>query len=178
VNDARSCEDAVRAAFEAARAVPGAPYEDDRFLAFLTEPPAPSGRRVRDTFAARRRFVRFVHAVQLDCGMCLANEEWERGYRLDDFVSLVAKKAENRGATIRLVRERFEYARRRLWFAPIVLGVFLLPLLALAVTLPSLILRVLAGLLWFAVVGALLALGAKDIAYHRVLLRRLETKPG
>ena len=66
MNERRSTEDIVRTAFAAARETPDAPFEEDRFLAFLTSPPAPSGRRVRDTFAGRRRFARFVEAVQLE----------------------------------------------------------------------------------------------------------------
>lgn len=173
MNERRSTEDIVRTAFAAARETPDAPFEEDRFLAFLTSPPAPSGRRVRDTFAGRRRFARFVEAVQLEAGACLANDEWEAGSTLDAFVALIAKKSANVEATRRLVRRRHEGARRRLWFAPVVIGTLCSPLLGLALRFPSLPVRVLAGALWLAIFGSLLALGIRDITYHRALLRRV-----
>jgi hypothetical protein len=54
--------DAIARIFERTRATPGAPSEPERLLAFLTSPPIP-GKRVADTFAGRRRWVRFMNAV-------------------------------------------------------------------------------------------------------------------
>jgi hypothetical protein len=167
-------EDVVRTAFAAARETPAAPFEEDRFLAFLTSPPAPSGRRVRDTFAGRRRFVRFVERVQLEAGACLANDEWERGPSLAEFVALIAKKSGNVEATRRLVQRRLDGARRRLWFAPIVIGTLCSPLLGIAWRFPSVPVRLVAGTIWLMIFGGLLAFGLRDIAYHRALLRRVE----
>jgi len=115
-------EQLLREAFERARQRPGEPFDEDRFLAFLTEPPARSGRRCADTFGGRRRFVRFVHEVQFDLGVCLSYEEWEKGYTLSEFVALVTRKAANRPALIRLARKRYDDARRQPYMAPVALA--------------------------------------------------------
>jgi hypothetical protein len=57
-----TADDVIRL-FESVRQGPGAAYESDRLLAYLTEPPAATGRRVRDTFAGRRRLVAFLEAL-------------------------------------------------------------------------------------------------------------------
>ena len=85
--------DRLLSIFEQTRQSPGARYEPERLLAFLTEPPEPKGRRVADTFAGRRRFVRFMNAVQLHTGVCFTLEDWERGFGLDDLAKVVMAKA-------------------------------------------------------------------------------------
>src|SRR6187431_453668 len=105
--------EAVRRLFEDARKRKGAPVEEDRFLAYLTEPPAPTGRRVADTFAGRFRFVRFMESVQLEFGICFTNQEWEMGVSLEKFAQLVAAKAAEPAAARRLADKRLREAQVR-----------------------------------------------------------------
>lgn len=135
-------EQLVREAFERARQRPGEPFDEERFLAFLTEPPALSGRRCADTFGGRRRFVRFVHEVQFDLGVCLSYEEWEKGYTLSEFVALVTRKAANRPALIRLARKRYDDARRQPYMAPVALAlVSIVPIAAIVAAVDALAAR-------------------------------------
>jgi hypothetical protein len=82
--------------FEQVRQSPRAPYEPERLLAFLTDPPAQEGRRVADTFAGRRRFVRFMNTIQLEFEICFTLDEWDRGFSLEELTRLV-----NAGSWIR-----------------------------------------------------------------------------
>jgi hypothetical protein len=62
--------------YEQARADSTQPFDPERFLAFLTHPPASKGRRVADTFAGRRRLVRFFESVQFEFGICFTSGDW------------------------------------------------------------------------------------------------------
>src|SRR5262245_49397578 len=98
-------------------------------MAFLTSPAPSAGRRVADTFAGRRRLVGFLETVQLECGVCFSNDDWDRGIGLDEFVQLVDRKAAKPGYALRLARDRLRSARARLVDSPIKFGLLSLPLL-------------------------------------------------
>lgn len=133
--------------------------------------------------------MRFVHEVQLEVGACLANAEWEAGYRMEDFVALMARKSANRPATLRLARKRHEVAHRKRFFSAITLGLLSAPLiggiigvaglllvwLGVAEEMPRRVLVVLALLLWIPLVASLAVFGWRDEEYHRRLLRRIES---
>ena len=105
--------------FEQARQSPNAPYEPERLLAFLTEPPAQKGRRVADTFAGRRRLVRFMNAVQLELRICFTLDEWERGFGLDEVMKLAAAKIAKPDQGLRLATQRLDAARARRAASPL-----------------------------------------------------------
>jgi hypothetical protein len=167
-------EEAVSRHFETARARPGTTYDRDRFLAYLTHTPATKGRRVADTFAGRRRFVRFIELVQLDLGVCFTNAEWERGYSLDDFVSLVDAKVSKPDAAARLARDRVRSARAHLIDAPIKFGIISALLLVAAVFASHTAVRVLLAVMWCAITGGVAHLAWREYTYSRTLLQRIE----
>ena len=164
--------DTVLRLFEDARKRKGAPVEPDRFLAFLTDPPAPSGRRVADTFAGRVRFVRFMESVQLEFGICFTNAEWDKGLSLDDFVQLVLTKVTKPEQARRLANERLVAARRRRTDDPLKFGLLASPLLVGVIWSSSWMLRALLVLPWALVVGGVIIFVLKDFRYAARLAAR------
>ena len=158
--------------FEDARQRKGAPPEPDRFLAFLTDPPAPSGRRPADTFGGRRRFVRFMESVQLAFGICFTNAEWDKGFSLDDFAQLVLTKAMKPEQARRLANERLAAARRRRTDDPLKFALFTSPLLVGVVWPSSWMLKMLLALPWLLVVGGVTVYVLKDARYAAKLAAR------
>jgi hypothetical protein len=173
VPESHSIQDAVVRQFEAARERPGTDYEAERFLAYLTATPPGKGKRVADTFAGRRRLVRFYEGVQLDLGLCFTNEEWERGYSLAEFVALVEKKAGRPDAAGRLARERARSARTRLVDAPVKFGLLAAPLLAGPIFARHIGVRLAFGALWLAITGGIVVFSWRDYAYFRKLVERI-----
>jgi hypothetical protein len=165
--------DRILSIFEKTRQAPGAPFEPERLLAFLTEPPAPKGRRVADTFAGRRRFVGFMNAIQRDIGICFTVEEWDRGFGLDDLINIVAKKAVRPEQGLRLAQQRVEDARRRQVADPVKFGLLTFPLLVAAGLADSWMARLALLLAWAGVVGAVAALCRADLRYSKDLVRHI-----
>lgn len=164
--------------FEDARKVKGAPVESDRFLAYLTNPPARTGRRVADTFAGRFRYVRFMESVQLEFGICFTSNEWESGVSLDDFAGLVMKKAGEPVSARRLAEKRLHAARMRRTTDPLKFGLLASPLLLAAMFSSSWTLRVLLALPWALVVGGVIVFVLKDVRYADKLVARVATRAG
>jgi hypothetical protein len=94
----------IQLLYEEARHDGQAAYDPERFLAYLTAPPASRGGRCADTFRARRRYVRFMESVQLTFRICFTNQEWDRAYTMDDFCLLVEKKSSQRKSRARACR--------------------------------------------------------------------------
>jgi hypothetical protein len=69
LSDERAIRDIVNRLFDAARQDARTDFDPDRLLGSLTSPSASRGGRVKDNFAGRRRFVRFMHSVQLAYGI-------------------------------------------------------------------------------------------------------------
>src|SRR5918993_4332462 len=113
--------------FEQVRQSPDAPYDSERLLAFLTDPPAPEGRRVADTFAGRRRFVRFMNTIQLESQICFTLEEWDRGFSLEELARLVAAKIAKPDQGLRLAKQRLDQARKRRIPGPVEFGLLTCP---------------------------------------------------
>jgi hypothetical protein len=170
--------DQILSVFERTRQSPGAPFEPDRLLAFLTDPPAPKGRRVRDTFAGRRRFVRFMNTIQRDAGICFTIDEWERGFGLDDLTSLVAKKAGRPEQGLRLARQRVEEARRRQVADPLKFGLLTFPLLVVAALTDSWAVRTALLFAWAAVVCGVAAVCRADLGYSQELVSHMSARAG
>ena len=170
-----SVRDSIVRIFERTRRAPGAPYEPDRLLAFLSDPPAP-GNRVADTVAARRRWVRFMNAVQLELGICFTQEEWDRGFGLDQLVKLASEKADKPEQQLRLARKRLEEARRNRTSEPIKFALLLLPILIGAVAADSWVVKGSLLLLWLAGVGAVIALSESEVRYSTRLVNRIQSR--
>jgi len=164
----------VMSLFERAREDPAAAYEPDRFLAFLTTRPPMRGKRVADTFAARRRFVRFMESVQLELGVCFSNEEWDRGFALDEFVALVSAKAAKPQLSLRLARQHLQGAKVRRLDDPIKFGVLALPLLVGAVAVSNVIIQVAAATLWVVIVGGVAWFANGERRYLARLIKRVD----
>jgi hypothetical protein len=160
--------------FEQAREKPRSPYQAERLLAFLTDPPAKSGRRVADTFGGRRRLVRFMNQIQLEMGICFTVNEWERGYSLDDLVGLAAEKMAKPSQGLRLAKQRREAARARQVTDPVKFGMLTAPFLAGAGFAAAWPLRLMLILLWIAIVGAVAALAIGEVRYCRRLVNRMK----
>jgi hypothetical protein len=161
--------------FEQTRETPGTPYEPKRLLAFLTEPPG-AGTRVADTFAGRRRWVRFMNAVQLELGICFTQEEWDRGFGLDQLVEVATAKAGAANQQLRLARKRLEEARRRRTSEPIKFAVLLAPILIGAVVADSWLVKGLLLLLWAAGVGGIAVVSFSEVRYYIRLMTRVESE--
>jgi hypothetical protein len=164
--------EAVVRLFEAARQSKGGQFDPDRFLAFLTEVPALTGRRVVDTFRGRRRFVRFMDAVQMELGVCFSNEDWERGFTMDEFVECIEMKIAKPSEAHRLAQRRLQEARVSLKDEPMKFGLLSIPLLIAAVTLHPIWLRILLGLIWIGVTGTVLIANTRGYRYAQRLVAR------
>jgi hypothetical protein len=167
--------DTILGIFEQVRQTPKAPYDPERLLAFLTDPPPGSGRRVADTFAGRRRFVRFMHRVQLELGICFTLDEWERGFDLDDAVELAAVKMAKPSQGLRLARQRLERARARLVLDPLKFGLLTSPFLMGPAFAPFWPLRLALALMWAAITGTVAAAVIMEVRYTRRLVARIES---
>ena len=150
----------------------GGQYDPDRFLAFLTEVPAPAGKRVADTFKGRRRFVHFMEAVQMEFAVCFSNEDWERGFTMDEFVERIETKIAKPAEAHRLAQRRLQEARMSLKNEPVKFGLLTIPLLIAAVALHPIWLRILLGLIWIGVTGAVLIANTRGYKYAQRLVAR------
>lgn len=174
---ARELRDAIAGIFQQVRQVPNAPYEPERFLAFLTAPPA-AGKRVADTFVGRRRFVRFMNAVQRELAICFTQEEWERGFGLDEVAALAAAKRAKPDQGLRLAKKRLEEALRRRTGEPVKFSILMLPILVGAIVADSWLFKGTLLLLWVAAVAAVTALSVAEVRYSRELMSRIEELRG
>jgi hypothetical protein len=163
--------------FEEARQSPGAAYEPERFMAYLTSPPASSGRRVADTFAGRRRLVRFMDSVQLEFGICFTNEEWERGLALAEFTTLVEAKRANPKQAERLAAKRLQEARTSRTDEPIKFAILAGVLLAVPAAFGGPIVRALLILLWVAIILTVVIVNVRQCQYARKLVERTAAAP-
>lgn len=157
--------------FEANRKTPGATFESDRFLAYLTHPPVSRGKRPADTFAGRRRFVRFMEAIQLEFGVCFTYEEWARGFAVEELAHSIEVKRNNREAQHKLAEKRSREARAHLVSEPLKFAIFAGALLILPGIRASGMWRpVLLGL-WAAIVGIVAWVNLQQLRSARKLSR-------
>ena len=162
--------------FEQTRQSSGAPYDPERLLAFLTEPPAPKGRRVADTFAGRRRFVRFMNAIQMEAGICFTLEDWERGFGLDELAKIVAGKMAKPEQALRLAKQRLEDARRRRVADPVKFGLLTFLILVVAGLANTWTARIACALLWTGIVAGVAAFSISEVRYSRELVSRIAAR--
>jgi hypothetical protein len=142
--------DAIVRIFELTRQTPGSPY------------------------AGRPRWVRFMNAVQLELGICFTQEEWDRGFGLEELVELAAAKRAKPEQQLRLARKRREEARRRCTGDPIKFALLWLPILVGALAAGSWLVKPVLVLLWVAGVGGVVALVLAQLRYNPRLVNRIE----
>jgi hypothetical protein len=116
-----------------------------------------------------------MNAVQLELGICFTQEEWDRGFGLDQLTELAAGKAGAASQQARLTRKRLEDARRRRTSEPIKFAVLLAPILIGAVVADSWVVKGLLLLLWTGGVGFVIAVSVSDVRYNVRLMNRIET---
>ncbi|HET8622711.1 MAG TPA: hypothetical protein VFM14_04050 [Gemmatimonadales bacterium] len=115
-----------------------------------------------------------MNAVQLELGICFTQEEWDRGFGLDQLVDVAAAKRTKPDQQLRLARKRLEEARRRRTGEPVKFALLLLPILIGAVAADSWLVKALLILLWIAGVGGVSAVSFSDVRYSRELVNRIE----
>mgnify|MGYP006908283423 CR=1 FL=1 len=164
----------VTKCFEAARENTGGPYEPERLLAYLTEPPAQTGRRVRDTFAGRRRFVRFMESLQIEFGICFTMKEWEQGFGLDEISRLIERKTTKPDSQARLALNREREARRMLWSEPIKFGILSMIPLGVVAGSGGVFVRTLCTLVWLCIVGVIWTIALRGYKYSKQLTVRAQ----
>lgn len=168
--------DGITRIFETAREFPRTAYEPERLLAFLTVPAVPSGRMVADTFAGRRRLVRFIEGLQLEFGICFTNEEWEQGRGLADLTGIVTDKLARPAQQLRFAQTRVVQARGRMVSDPIKWGLLAGLLLALPAAMGGAIVRMLLAFVWLVIVTAVVVYCVRDHRYARRLVARIEER--
>jgi hypothetical protein len=118
----------VLALFEQHRATPGAPFDAEHFLDYLL--PDPSGKgSVRNSFRGLRRFNAFIDAVQLECAVCLSQQDREANYSVDRFVDRIEQLQQSRRGSLASLRSQMRGGSGN--FAIIVNLILLLSLTAL-----------------------------------------------
>ena len=162
--------------FEQVRQSPRAPFEPERLLAFLTDPPAPEGRRVADTFAGRRRFVRFMNTIQLESEICFTLEEWDRGFSLEELARLVAAKIAKPDQGLRSAKQRLDQARKRRIADPVKFGLLTCPVLVVAGSADSWFARIAFALVWAGMIVGVAAFSFSEVRYSRELLSRIAAR--
>ena len=85
------------------RQAPEAPFDEDRFINHLLEPPA-GRRQIGDSFAGTRRHVRFVYAVQAEFAVFFSNRDWETDFSLDQLVDRIRKLRSNPSGSMRSMK--------------------------------------------------------------------------
>ena len=148
-------------------------YDPERFLAYLTAPPALGGGRCADTFRARRRYVHFMKSVQLVFRICFTNQEWDRAYTMGDFCFLVENKSSQRKVALRLSERRVTESQKQRLDSTLKCAVFSSPLIVGAFSTPHTLLRILLPLGWLGVIGAIAFVTSRELSYSRKLLHRI-----
>lgn len=169
--------DALLRVYEQGRADRTKPFEPDRFLAFLSDPPA-RGRGVKDTFAGRFRYVRFFQAVQLEFGICFSRGDWDAPFTLDQFVKRIATKMKNPAATRRLAVKRLAEARSARFSDPIKMSVITVPILIAALTIENLFLRIPLASLCLAITIGITYVSVQEYQFAKKLLKRIDGSLG
>lgn len=163
---------AVIRLFENARQSKSEPYDTERFLVFLTKSPISNGKRAADTFAGRRRFVRFMESVQLEFGVCFSNDEWDRGFTLDKFIECIESKIKKPEQAQRLAQKRFQESRAAIVNDPVKFGILAIPILLVAMMVQTVTIRVLFVVLWVGITFGILWLAAREYKYSKRLVDR------
>lgn len=158
----------VLSQFERCRAVPGAPFEEDRFLDYLLANPA-ENRAAYNSFAGLRRLNRFMEAVQVDFSICFSMSDRDRNYGLDAFVERVQELSASRQSSLASLRNRQKHSFG--WPAVIFGNLLAFPVWMVAYQ----ALPVLGGAL-IAVCAAVTGMAVRLYVHDRRYLQRLEAQ--
>jgi hypothetical protein len=114
-----------------------------------------------------------MNSVQLALGICFTNEEWERPYRLEEFVLLAAIKASRPGPALRLAEKRLRESQVDRVDSMLKFGLLLVPLLLGAIVSSHVVVRVLLGTAYVALVGGIAVATSREHSYARSLVSRI-----
>lgn len=167
----------VQLLFEEARQDGRNGYDPERFLAYLTSPPASRGGQCADTFRARRRYVRFMKSVELNFRICFTTQEWDRAYTMNDFVLLVEKKGLQRKTAVRLAERRVAESRTDRLASILKIALLGSPLVVGAFSASRGVLRMLLLIAWLAIVAGIAFVTWQECSYARKLLRKIREQP-
>jgi Flp pilus assembly protein TadB len=117
-----------------------------------------------------------MHAVQLSFGICFTNDEWKRGYGMEESVAPVAAKSSSRETAIQLAEKRLRESQADRVDSPLKFGLFLVPLLIGAALIPPAYLKVLLAVAYFLVVAAIVVLTQREYFYARELVDRIRRR--
>jgi hypothetical protein len=119
----------ILALFEKHRATPGATFDAEHFLDYLLPNPSAKG-AYRNSFRGLRRFNAFVDAVQLECAVCLSQDDREKNYSVDRFVARLEQLQRSPRGSLASLRNQMR-GGRNVTFAVIANLILLLALTAL-----------------------------------------------
>ena len=89
--------------FEECRQEPSSPYDEQRFLDHLIEPPSKHG-EIKSRFAGNRRFNRFIDKVQTEYSVYFSQRDWETNFSVDRFVQRIQKLRQRPNGSLRSLK--------------------------------------------------------------------------
>lgn len=104
--------------FEKYRAIPGASFEEERFLDYLLANPSGS-RAAYNSFEGLRRLNRFIEAVQLEFSVCFSMADRDRNYALEQFIARIRELQASRQSSMASLRNR---KRHRFGWPAVIFG--------------------------------------------------------
>jgi hypothetical protein len=164
--------------FEEARQLKGSAYEEERFLAFLTDKPSSNGKHHEDSFNGCRRFWRFMNAAQLEFGVCFTTEEWDRSYSLSQFIAVVEEKTANAERGSQLARKRLREALVERKDRTVIWGLAVAVPLGIAALFVGKAITAFLGLVWVGACAGVYYYQTRQVGYARRLLQRIEDVVG
>jgi hypothetical protein len=93
--------------FEKHRAVPGAPYDEARFIDYLLANPL-GARVVHNSFRGLRRYNAFIDDVQYEFAVCFSRQDFEGNYSLSRFVDRVAELEQSRRGSLASLKNQIK----------------------------------------------------------------------
>jgi hypothetical protein len=154
--------------FEACRKKPHAPYDEERFLDFLIEPPAKHG-QIKNGFAGNLRYVRFIDKVQAEFSVYFSTKDRDTNYSLDGFARRIQSLRQKPEGSVRSLRNSMAHSdSNAVIFANIVLLLFV----ALSRNVDWLFPFAVA--VWLCVNGGFIWFVRRERNYQKALLGRIE----
>jgi hypothetical protein len=120
LDSARAIRQVVLDSFNKCREAPNEPFDESRFLAFLT---------VEQTFKAldkgdgHKRFYRFYHSIEDDLQIFIGHQKIRQNWDLDEFCAYLQRAVKGRKSGVRGA----EYYNERMLGCAVVAAVFVIP---------------------------------------------------
>ena len=156
------------AIFDECRKKPDSPFDEERFLDYLIEPPSKHG-QIRSGFAGNRRYVRFIAKVQTEFSVCFSKKDWDTNYSLDGFAQRIQSLRQKPEGSVRSLRNSMAHSDSN---AVIFVNIVLLLFVALSRSVEWLFLVAIA--VWLCVNSWMFWFYRRERNYRRALLNRIE----